>query len=307
MRALPLTDRQKGLTAAILTALCWSFLAIFLKYGLRFADPYSIVWYRMFVAFIAMLGWFLIKGKPAQLQVLSAGPGLLLVAALALAFNYLGFMQGINFTSPANAQIFIQLGPLLLAVAGLVFFRESLSAIQVLGFFLCILGFGLFFSDRLTQLSGQHDAFFKGVAWILAGAVFWALFASLQKRLLLSWRSSQINIYVYLVSSLIYLPLVNWQVLSELSWSLHLFYVFLGLNTLFAYGFLSVALRHLPATQVSPILTMNPLLTLVLIHLIDLMSWKFIPADPIGPIGYFGAIFAVTGTVLVLSRKKRLP
>ena len=125
---LTLSHRQKGLIAAITTATCWSSLALFLKYALIYSDSRTIVWYRMFVAFLFLLGWFIYKGEIKQLEVLKTKPGLLLVAALCLAFNYLGFLQGIHYSSPANAQIFIQLGPLLLALSGLLFFGEKLSS-----------------------------------------------------------------------------------------------------------------------------------------------------------------------------------
>jgi len=300
-----LSDRQKGLLAAAMTAATWSVLAIFLKFALNYSDPYSIVWYRMFVAFIALLGWIIFTNNTRDLKVLRVKPGLLLIAALCLAFNYVGFMQGVHYTSPANAQIFIQFGPLLLAISGLVIFKEKLSAKQFMGFAFCLLGFGLFFADRLNVVIEDRQSFFIGLSWILAAAVTWAAFASLQKSLLKNWKSSQINVYIYLVSCLVYLPLVNWQSLAEIPLSIHILYIFLGLNTILAYGCLAVALKYLPATQVSPIITMNPLLTLVFIFIIDWMEWGFIPADPIGWTGYAGAIIAIMGVRCVLVKKSR--
>lgn len=304
VNVLNLSDRQKGLSAAILTASCWSFLAIFLKFALKYSDSYSIVWYRMFIAFVTLLIWFFYKKQTAQLKVLTLKPGTLLLAALALAFNYVGFMQGVHYTSPANAQIFIQVGPLLLAISGLFIFKEKLSKKQLLGFALCLTGFGLFFLDRMQMVQGDPSKFLIGLSWVISGAITWALFASLQKSLLNFWRSSQINVYVYMISSLLFIPFVNWQGLLELPLTIHLFYIFLGLNTLLAYGSLSVALKYLPATQVSPIITMNPLFTLVLINIIAWMEWTFIPADPISLQGYIGAICAITGVIFVLSTKK---
>ena len=59
---------------------------------------------------------------------------LLIVATLGLAANYIGFLLGLDHTSPANAQVLIQLGPLLLALGGLVVFRERFAPAQWLGF-----------------------------------------------------------------------------------------------------------------------------------------------------------------------------
>ncbi len=301
-----LTDRQKGLGAALATAGTWSLLAILLKFALHYADSYTIVCYRMAVAFLTLLLWFLFKGKTKELGVFKTRPGLLLIASLCLAANYVGFMQGIHYTSPANAQIFIQIGPLFLALSGLYFFKESLSRKQWMGLSLCLVGFGLFFLDRMDKFHSDSSRFFIGLAWIVMAALLWAVFASLQKYLLTWWKSSQINIYIYLVATLVYLPLLDWQSLMELPWSIHLLYIFLGLNTIVAYGFLAIALKYLPATQVSPILTTNPLLTLVFITIIDAMNWGFIPRDPIGLKGYLGAIIAILGVRFVILKKKKL-
>lgn len=300
-----LSSRQIGLLAAVITAACWSFLALFLKLGLQFADSYTIVWYRMVVSFLILLFWFLLRGKKDQLQVLKAPLGSLMIAALCLSVNYIGFMQGVHFTSPANAQVFIQLGPLLLALAGLFVFKESLSPKQLLGFGLCFFGFAMFFMDRLSFANAQGN-YYWGLGWIVLGAVTWAVFASLQKTLLKTWNISQINIYIYLVSTILFLPLVNWQSLAAASWAVHLLFIFLGLNTLFAYGSLSIALKYLPATQVSPIITMNPLFTLLLINVIEWMNWKFIPPDPISQFGYLGAIGAMFGVVLVVNGPRKV-
>ncbi len=302
MNLKTLTDRQKGLLAATTTAATWSLLAIFLKIALQHSDSYTIVWYRMVVAFAALFFWMIFKKQAADLKVFFIRPGALLVASLCLGFNYLGFMQGVHYASPASAQIFIQLGPLLLALAGLFVFKEKLSRPQLYGLLFCLIGFSLFLSDRL-DLPDINKTFSLGLSWIVAAAVTWAIFASIQKTLLAFWKSSQINVYVYLVISLLFFPFVNWGNLASLPLSVHLLLIFLGFNTILAYGCFSIALKYLPATQVSPIITMNPLLTLVFITVIDWMQWTFIPADPIGWKGYLGALTAIMGVRKVLSKK----
>lgn len=300
-----LTQRQKGLLAAILTATCWSFLAILLKVALKYSDSYTIVWYRMVVAFSFLSFWILKKESHQSFKVLIQAPGLLLVAALCLAFNYAGFMQGVHYTSPANAQIFIQTGPLLLAISGVIFFKERLSLVQSLGFVFCVAGFSLFFLDRQTTINKQPNEFFTGLAWILMAAATWAVFASIQKKLFNFWSSNQINLYIYFISTLLFLPLVDWDTLFQLPLWVHCLYLFLGFNTLLAYGCLSVALKNLPATQVSPIITMNPLLTLILLIIIEKMNWQIIPDDPIHWKGYLGALFAVIGVIFVVVKSPK--
>lgn len=285
------------------TALTWSILAIVLKFGLTYADSYTIVWYRFTVSFLTLLLWYFFTGKTENLRVFKTKPGLLLIAALCLSVNYVGFMQGLHYSSPANVQIFIQLGPLLLTLSGLFIFKEKLNQKQILGLLLCLVGFGLYFTDRMDKIAGNEKNFYIGLSWIVVAAALWAVFASINKHLLNFWKSSQINIYIYLVALMAFFPLVDWQALQKLPLGVHVLYFVLGLNTIVAYGFLNIALKYLPATQVSPILVLNPLLTLGLIALIDFMDWGFIPADPVGTIGYIGAAIAILGIRNVLIKK----
>ncbi len=299
-----LTDRKKGLIAACTTAGTWSLLAIFLKIALQHSDSYSIVWYRMTISAVVLFGWLLIRGQGKQLNIFLSRPGQPLIAALCLGFNYVGFMQGIHYASPATAQILIQLGPLLLALSGIFIFKEKLSKRQKLGLLACVVGFSIFFADRIGN-PGRTETVYLGIAWVVSAAVIWAIFASLLKFVLLRWRSTQTNLYIYTVVALIYLPMVDWQSLAAASWFAHGLFIFLGLNTIMAYGSLSVALNYLPATQVSPILTMNPLVTLVIIALMDHWQLGIIPLDPIGWSGYLGAIIAVFGIRFVLQKANK--
>lgn len=299
-----LSSRQKGLLCVLITALCWSFLALFLKYALIHTDSYTIVWYRMIAPFFILLLWFWFRGEASDIKVLWAKPGALTVAGLALSYNYIGFMEGVHFTSPANAQIFIQLGPLLLAASGVFFFKERLSLVQKIGFLFCGAGFAGFFFDRMNREALQSEMFFKGMFWIVTAAISWTVFASIQKSQLKVWKSSQINLSIYALASLVFLPWVDFKALSQLSWAVHGLLFFLGLNTLIAYGCLSIALKYLPATQVSPIITLNPLLTLIFIATMDALQWTYIPQDPIGLIGYLGAVSALVGVAMVVAQKK---
>lgn len=310
MKALEKSNVTRGLVAAGLTATCWSFLAIFIKIALKSSDAHSIVWYRMTSAFF-LLGLFLLMGgRGSVIKTLWRPHPLLVACGFLLSINYLGFMKGVELTSPANAQIFIQLGPLLLALSGIFFFSEKLTPRQWMGLGLCVLGFSLFFKDKYQAASANRELYMTGQAWIALAALTWAIFGSLQKKLLqMNINTHQINLFIYGLATLLFVPTVDWVGLSQLSVGEHALLFFLGMNTLLAYGGLSVALSHLPASTVSPLLSLNPLVTLALIALLESLHWDILPSDPVSTLGYFGAIIAVFGVIVVLRstpRKTRL-
>jgi len=305
-----LSPKMTGLLAASLTATCWSFLAIFIKIALQSADAYTIAWYRMISAFFLLSAYLLTSGRSSLLKTIFSPKPQLVACGILLAFNYLGFMKGVELTSPANAQIFIQLGPMLLALSGILFFSEKLTLPQWGGLSLCVLGFAIFFRDKYHFSQGVGGAgketYLVGQIWILMAAITWAVFGVFQKKLLQQKvNPHQINLFLYALSSLLFIPLVDWGQLLTLSFSEHLLFFFLGANTLFAYSSLSVALKYLPATVVSPLLSLNPLATLALIAILEFLQFDILPADPISQLGYLGAIMAIFGVVTVLGMGRR--
>jgi drug/metabolite transporter (DMT)-like permease len=69
--------QTKGVLYAVFTALMFAFLAIVLKYTMKFASPGTVVFFRFFVAFI---GLFLLLAKQNQkpIKFLFRPPGQLL-------------------------------------------------------------------------------------------------------------------------------------------------------------------------------------------------------------------------------------
>lgn len=258
----------------------------------------------MVTALVILSGWLLFTGQKKTFSVLKTSPGLLLIASLCLAFNYLGYMQSLHITTPANAQIFIQMGPLILALSGIFLFKETLSKLQAVGLIACVIGFTFFFIDMQASFADRQEQFLLGFLWIFAAALTWSLFAILQKFLLKKWTGNHINLYVFVVSTLVFVGFVDWNALFQAPLKAHLVFLFLGFNTMLAYGGLSIALKYLPATQVSPIISLNPLFTLLFLFLLETTTWSPIPPDPIQSLGYVGAFLAVLGVILVVSQRK---
>ena len=301
MSDAPTTNKRLGIIAACITAFCWSFLAIVLKVALSYTDPNTIVFYRMGFAFLIMLTAGVVYYRDLII-ILKHWPILGVLAGLGLGINYLGYMKGIELTSPSNAQIFIQFAPLLLVVSGIIFFKERPKPHQYFGLVFTFVGFALFFSDQFSQLE-DSKTYLEGNLWIFISAITWAAFASFQKKATSHWTLGQLNLLISFVATLLLAPGVPWDQFSQISFEGHLILMFLGLNTVIAYGCFAVALKNLPASQVSPIITLNPLLTLVFMFLLEWANVSWIEPDSVKPLGYFGAILVVSGVILAVRTK----
>ena len=296
-------NQTKGIVYAIVTALFWGVLAVALKVAVRKVDPATIVWFRFTLAFIPLLLWSVVK-RPSQLGILVKPPLLLVIATLALAWNYLAFNLGVKYTTPGNAQLFIQTGQILLAVAGVLFFGERFSVRQTLGFILAIAGLLIFYNQQIGHFTGNEVTYNYGIFITLTGAVAWTLYAVLQKKLVVRHSAVSLNLFLFGLPSLLYLPLVNFSQLGELNLVWWLLMGFLGLNTLVAYTTLALSLRYLEAGKASIILIMNPIITFALMALLTAMEVTWIDPENFTFLSILGAVIVVGGAIMVIWRKR---
>ena len=299
-----MSNNQKGILYAIVTAFFWGFLAILLKIAVREVNAQTIVWFRFAVAFVLLFSWQLIN-HPKSLKILVKPPKLLILAALGLSYNYLGFMLGIQYTSPSNAQLVIQTGPILLAVGGFLFYKEKINRQQLIGFALAIIGFFFFYSQQIKLMIGHEGQYNMGILFTLSGALAWSVYAILQKRLVLSFNTGTLNLFLFGFPALLYLPFTDFSPLLELSWIWWMLLILLGINTLVAYSCLAQALKYTAANKVSIIIILNPMITFVVMGILTKMDVSWIAGEKFSLLSLAGALIVLSGAVLVVGKRNR--
>jgi drug/metabolite transporter (DMT)-like permease len=294
------SERRFRLFMAALTASLWGFLAIAMKVATEQVPVMTIVWFRFTFAFAILAMWVAIRDSK-RLVILRRPPKLLLVSAVGLSFNYLGYLSGLHYTTPSNAQILIQTAPLMLAMVGIFIFKERLVRAQWIGVALSLVGFALFAMDQRQGGVVSADHFMRGNMLIFFGAVTWVIYAATAKYLGgIGHNPQDLNLVIYGLPALTLWGFADFGVLAAMDWKLWLLMAFLGANTLIAYGALGEAFKRLPAYQVSLIITLNPLITLATMAILKLFSPSWLPADQVGILGYGAALLVVGGVIQVL-------
>ncbi|MHC5671692.1 DMT family transporter [Nostoc sp.] len=293
-----------GLALSLLTVLLWGILPIALTVTLEAVDVYTVIWFRFLVSFLLLAMYLGIRGKLPKLEQLrSASWKLLAIATLLLGINYFLFMQGLALTSPANAEVLIQLSTLLLGLGGLVIFKERYRLYQWIGVSVMTCGYLLFFREQLTNLITAHSTYILGTVLIVLAAAAWAIYALAQKQLLQSLSSPSIMLVIYGGCALLFTPLARVKSLFLLD-SLHLgMLIFCALNTLIAYGAFAESLEHWEASRVSAVLALAPIVTLILLGVLSIIAPSLTSLEHLTFTAILGAGLVVTGSVAIALRK----
>lgn len=287
-----------GLSLSLFTALCWATLPIALKIVLQEVDAITLTWFRFLVAALFTGVWLALRGRLGGYRRLGRGGWLMLaVAGLMLLGNYVFYLLGVQHTSPANTQLLIQLAPLLMALGGIWVFGEHFRAAQWLGLAMLVGGLVLFSWDQWQGAQGPGYLF--GSMLVVIAAVVWAIYALLQKQLLLKLGSMQILLCIYALATLALWPFAQPSALLELDLPHWLLLGYCALNTIGAYGAFAEALAHWEASRVSAVLATTPLLCIAASALVATLWPGWLAPERIAWLGWLGAGMAVAGSAAV--------
>jgi len=288
-----------GLFLALLTALLWGILPIKLKQVLQVMDPVTVTWFRLTVSGGCLLAYLAAVGRLPRWRVLGPkGIWLVPISVCGLVGNYVLYLMGLNLLSPGTAQLVVQMGPILLLIASVFVFKERFSLGQGLGLLVLLIGFGLFFNQRLSELLTSLSDYTAGVLTILAASAVWTFYALGQKQLLSVWNSLQVMMVIYLFCAMLLTPWAHPLEALELNPLQGWLLVACCLNTLIAYGAFAEALAHWEASRVSATLAITPLVTFVAVAWAAWLWPEYVQAEQINGLGYGGALLVVLGSAL---------
>jgi drug/metabolite transporter (DMT)-like permease len=289
-----------GLCLALLTALLWGILPVKLKQVLQVMDPVTVTWFRLLASGALLFIWLSFKGRLPSFKVLgSKGKVLVGLAVFGLVGNYILYLIGLQILSPGTAQLIIQVGPILLLAGSILLFKERFTLAQGFGLLVLLLGFGLFFNQRLEELLTSMSEYTTGVLIAFLAATVWTFYGLSQKQLLTVWDSFQVMMVIYLFCALLITPWAHPMEVLQLSPLQGWLLLACCLNTLVAYGAFAEALAHWEASRVSATLALTPLVTFATVAIAAWLWPDYVQAEQINALGYGGAVLVVAGSAVV--------
>lgn len=289
-----------GLALALTTAILWGLLPVVMKEVLKGMDAYTVTWYRFTVAGVCLFTYLCLKGKLPRFKNFGyKGYLLLLLAMLGLLGNYVTYMMGLNLLTPGTTQLMMQIGQIMLIVSSVIIFKESFNHVQVMAVIILLVGFLLFFNQRLIELLTSLGSYTIGIIILVISSMLWTGYALCQKQLLVQWNSMQILMMIYLGSSLFLFPTSHPSQIAQLTSLQFWLLVFSCANTIIAYGAFAEALAHWEASKVTATLAIAPLVTFIGATLGAFFWPAYFIADSLNILAYLGAIIVVMGSALV--------
>jgi drug/metabolite transporter (DMT)-like permease len=241
----------------------WSFNYVVGKVALRELPPLFLTGLRTGLAGLIMCPIYLFRKPPHQRDVWKWREfrTLALLGLCGVVVNQMFFVLGLARTSVAHAAIVIALTPMLVLLMAVGVGQERLKAFKAAGMLIALAGVVVL---QLGKKSGT-SATALGDFLVLLAALTFAVFTVAGKTVTKRYGPVTVNTFAYVGGGLLLLPLTLWEGsqtalrdISALAW-LSVFYM-AAFASVLAYLIYYYALTHAPASRVSALSYLQPLL-----------------------------------------------
>ncbi len=279
-----MTEKQTSLYAWLgILLVLWSSNFIFVKFALREIPPTMVIAMRYVVAGACMLPVILLGRRDPKWHEAVAtwkdAPGLLGVGLLGLVGNQVLFVIGISRTSVAHAAMITALTPVLVLSWSTARGIERVTWVRVAGLLTAASGVILLQFSR----GGTGGATTAGDAVMLISVLVFASFNVLGKPVAERFGSMKMNAFAYCAAGVLAIPVVavEWNQSGSAGALAWIGVVYMGVcSSVLGYLIYAYALRHLPASRVSVVVYLQPLLAslLAVVLLGERPGSAFLPA-----------------------------
>lgn len=249
--------------------LFWSANFVFAKFALRELPSVLVVCMRTVLS-----GLFMWPIYGLTRQRLEPGvkkwtrrdvPLLVAVGLLGVVGNQLLFIVGLGMTSVAHGSMITALGPMFVLLGATFVGQEHLSTRKVLGMITAVCGVAALQFGR--SIAG--GATLAGDLIMIVSTIVFAAFSVFGKRVVANFGSVTLNSFAFISGALLLFPFTLWEIvhrdLSRVSAAAWTGVLYMALfPSLAGYLIYSYALRYLPASRVSSVSYLQPILATVL-------------------------------------------
>lgn len=240
----------------------WGLSFIATKIALEEVTPPVIIFIRQILGFVLLFCFALIHKKSLVIKIKDLG-WIVTLAAVACLHLWIQ-VTGLQWTTASNTGWIIGITPVFMTILALIFFKEKLLPIQLIGIVIAFVGLLLLVSKGdLTSIDFISN---KGDLLIVGSTITWAVYSLISKKITLEYSSVTTTLYLFLFVAILIAPVTvnkeNLTSIVSLSFSGWMSVIFLGLFCSgVAYVLWAQALSEMSATRVGAFLYIQPFVT----------------------------------------------
>jgi len=201
---------QKGILALIIANIIWGFASPIFKWSLTNIPPYTLAFWRFFLASI-FLGIFLVSTKQFAFPILDAKHWFKLIwySITGITFNIIFFFLGLQLTLSINAPVIASASPLLIFLLAPFLLDETVTKRKIIGMIIGTIGVAVIVFEPIYY--NGLDGNLVGNLFLVLATVF-AVLATLTGRKLFHDQNPLILMFwAFIIGAITFLPLATYE------------------------------------------------------------------------------------------------
>ena len=252
--------KRKAYLLLLLTILIWGTTFIATKVLLREVAPLTLTLLRFLIAFIALVPFAVRQGFKLR-DVFK--PTFLLFGLTGTTLYYSLQNLGMSYTSVSSTSLILSIVPVLTAVFAVIFLKERLSRLRIVGIVLVTIGMVLVAVSSASDSAGSNPLL--GNILIFCSALAWAIYTIQGRKMVSSYPALVMTTASTGAGILFIIPFTVWEVFTSglphfsLVGIADLLYLGLAASalTMFLWNY---ALHSLPASVASTYINLVPII-----------------------------------------------
>lgn len=290
-----MAKKYQGILFLFISVLCWGPGPVVSKITLSEVPPLSFAFLSRFLALIILAVIFLPRG---HFKIDKKDFWWFCLAGLTgSTLNVFFFLYGLNLTTAMSSQAIFTAAPIMTAILAHFILKERIKGIQIFAVILGFLGTVIIAMKDFFGPGSFHSGKLLGDLIILLAALSWVFYILISKKLSHKYSPITITAYSFLISSVIFAPLVLIENIYGGAWVSHLSFagifgiayqgIFASIIAFLAY---QTGLKLTSAFAAGVVLYLNPVLTTIIAvyALGEKISGSFI----------IGAVFIIIGSLV---------
>jgi len=268
----------------ILMVIIWSFSFVVVDIAVDFIPPLSIALYRFVIAsctFLIIDAYFTLIKKRKKVKKndeilnkkFTRRDWLLIILAsfTGISLFFLAQYSAIEIIGPSLPALFVCLiTPVIITIFSLLFFKEKLNTLKIIGFVIATVGGFLLITGGNINILTPDSPNFLGYLFALMTPLLWAIYSTATKKISRISSSITINKYIAYIGTieLIIFVLINGEfitfITNFLNVSLFLCALYLGFGCyVIGYYIWQNSQKNFNSSKVASFLYIEPFLTLL--------------------------------------------